>query len=133
MLPNASYLQGSVLDLPIATSAIDTYISFETIEHIQPNELGAYFSEVKRVLKPGGTFLCSTPIYRGDNFGLLTKYHPFEFKFGNFEATLINNNFSILETWYQWPPYFTIQQVMPTLSDTQQPTPFIVICVCKVN
>ena len=132
-IPNASYLQGSVLDLPIVSNSIDTYISFETIEHIQPSELHSYFSEAKRVLRPGGTFICSTPIYRGDAFGLLTKYHPFEFKYGNLETTLINNNFSILEIWYQWPPYFTLQQVIPTLAETQQAAPFIVVCVCKVN
>ncbi len=133
MIPNATYLHGSVLDLPVPENSIDTYISFETIEHIQPNELPIYFSEVKRVLRPGSTFICSTPIYRGDNFGLLTKYHPFEFKYGNFEATLLNNGFSILETWYQSPPYFAIQKIMPTYAETQQAAPFIVICVCRVN
>jgi ubiquinone/menaquinone biosynthesis C-methylase UbiE len=133
IIPNATYLQGSVLELPTTANSINRYISFETIEHIQANDLNIYFSEVKRVLRPGGLFLCSTPIYRGDNFGLLTKYHPFEFKYGNFEGTLLNNNFTILETWYQWPPHFTIQQVMPTFSETQQAAPFIVVCVCRVN
>jgi cyclopropane fatty-acyl-phospholipid synthase-like methyltransferase len=50
--------------------SIDTYISYETIEHIQPGEVPQYFAEVKRVLRPGGRFLCSSPIYRGDQFGL---------------------------------------------------------------
>lgn len=132
MIPNATYLQGSVTELPVADKSIDTYISFETIEHIQPQDLPKYFAEVKRVVRPGGTFLCSTPIYRGDQYGLLTQYHPFEFRYGHFEATLIANGLALVETWYQWPPYFALQQMIPSFAQTQQLAPFIAVCVCKV-
>jgi ubiquinone/menaquinone biosynthesis C-methylase UbiE len=132
MIPNADYLQGNVCDLQVKDGSIDTFISFETIEHLPLAQIATYFSEVKRVLRPGGTFLCSTPIYRGDRIGLLTRYHAFEFRFGQFEATLLNNGFNIHETWYQWPPHFTIQPVIPTALQTQQPMPFIVVCVCRV-
>lgn len=130
-LPNATYKQGSVLDLPVDNGGIDTFISFETIEHIQISEVGQYFSEVRRVLRPGGLFLCSTPIYRGDEFGLLTRYHPFEFRYGHFESTLQNHGLKLLETWYQWPPHYTLQTVIPSFQQTQQRAPFLVICVCQ--
>ncbi len=126
------YLQGSVLELPVASQSIDTYISFETIEHIQPGEVGQYFAEVKRVLRPGGRFICSTPIYRGDNFGLLTRYHPFEFRYMQFEATLVNQGLVLQETLYQWPPHFTLEHVMPSFAQTQQAAPFLTICVCRL-
>lgn len=132
LITNADYKQGSVLALPIADKSIDTYISFETIEHIQSDEVGIYFSEVKRVIRPGGTFICSTPIYRGDKYGILTRYHPYEFRYSQFEATLTNQGLSIIEIWYQWPPHFTLQQVIPSFSQTQQTAPFITICVCKI-
>jgi len=132
IINNASYLCGSVLDLPVDDHSIDTYISFETIEHLQPTDLNKYFAEVKRVLKKNGFFLCSTPIYRGDNFGLLTTYHPFEFKFGSFESTLINSGFVVHEIWYQWPPTFTLQRIIPTLEQTQQLSPFLSLAVCKL-
>ena len=126
------YLQGSVLALPVDSQSIDTFISFETIEHIQPGELPQYFAEAKRVLRPGGRFVCSTPIYRGDKFGLLTRYHPFEFRYQQFEATLQANGFALTETLYQWPPHFTLEHVVPSLAQTQQQAPFLTICVCHV-
>ena len=131
IIPNSTYLQGSLLDLQVKSHTIDTFISFETIEHLPVADLGKYFAEIKRTLRPGGIFLCSTPIYRGDKIGLLTKYHHFEFRFGQFEATLLSHGFQLLETWYQWPPYFTIQPVIPSAAQTQQVVPFIVVCVCR--
>ncbi len=131
MTKKGRYLQGSVLELPVADRSIDTFISFETIEHIQPGEVAQYFAEVKRVLRPGGRFLCSTPIYRGDKFGLLTRYHPYEFRYQQFEATLLGQGLHIMETLYQWPPHFTLEHVMPTFAQTQQPAPFLTVCVCQ--
>lgn len=131
LIPNATYLQGSVLSLPLENSSVDTFISFETIEHIKPTELGDYLAEAKRVLKPGGTFLCSTPIYRGDSYGLLAKYHPYEFQYNHFLTVMINNGFLLYETWYQWPPYYTIQSIVPRFEQTQQLAPFIVVGVFK--
>ncbi|MGA1316260.1 MAG: methyltransferase domain-containing protein [Rubrivivax sp.] len=128
----ARYLQGSVLELPVPDKSIDTYISFETIEHLRPSELPKYFAEVKRVLRPGGRFLCSTPIYRGDQHGLLTRYHHFEFRFQQFEATLLGQGFSIAETLYQWPPHFILEHVTPTFAQTQQAAPFLTVCVCQL-
>jgi SAM-dependent methyltransferase len=131
VMSNATFLQGSVLDLKVETGTIDTFISFETIEHLPLAEIAKYFAEVKRTLKPGGLFLCSTPIYRGDATGLLTKYHHFEFRYGQFEATLLSNGFQLLQTWYQWPPYYTMQSLIPAAAQTQQTAPFIVVCLCR--
>lgn len=132
MTRTGRYLQGSVLALPVPDQSIDTYISFETIEHIQPHEVPQYFAEVKRVLRPGGRFLCSSPIYRGNQFGLLTRYHPFEFRYQQFEATLLGQGFQLEETLYQWPPHFTLEHVKPTLAQTQQRAPFLTVCVARV-
>lgn len=126
------YLQGSVLELPVASKTVDVYISFETIEHIQPGEVGQYFAEVKRVLRPGGRFICSTPIYRGDQHGLLTRYHPFEFRYMQFEATLVNQGLVLQETLYQWPPHFTLEHVIPSFAQTQQAAPFLTVCVARL-
>ena len=132
MTKTGRYLQGSVLELPVPDKSMDTYISFETIEHLPPGELPKYFAEVKRVLRPGGRFLCSTPVYRGDRYGLLTRYHPFEFRFQQFEATLLGQGFMITETLYQWPPHFTLEHVTPTFAQTQQAAPFLTVCVCQL-
>lgn len=47
-----------VTRLPLRSGSYDVYASFETIEHVDDRP---YLAEACRVLKPGGTFLCSTP------------------------------------------------------------------------
>lgn len=132
MTKTGRYLQGSVLELPVPDASIDTYISFETIEHIQPGEVARYFAEVKRVLRPGGRFVCSTPVYRGDRFGLLTKYHPFEFRYLQFESTLVASGFVLTEVLYQHPPHFTLEHVVPSFAQTQQAAPYLTVCVAQL-
>ncbi|MGC5341134.1 class I SAM-dependent methyltransferase, partial [Escherichia coli] len=42
-----------------ADQSVDVFVSFETLEHVPDPE--RIISEVKRVLKPGGTFIGSVP------------------------------------------------------------------------
>jgi SAM-dependent methyltransferase len=58
-LPNASCARASALQLPFPSGTADVYISLETIEHL-PDDAGL-LEEARRVLKPGGFFICSTP------------------------------------------------------------------------
>jgi SAM-dependent methyltransferase len=44
---------------PFGPATFDTVVSFETLEHLTEPEL--FLSHVVRLLRPGGTFLCSTP------------------------------------------------------------------------
>jgi ubiquinone/menaquinone biosynthesis C-methylase UbiE len=45
--------------LPVDDDSADLFVSLETIEHL-PDE-HRFLAEVARVLRPGGTFVCSTP------------------------------------------------------------------------
>ena len=56
---NIEYKVGSILSLPLDANSVDVFISFETIEHIKEEE--KQLSEIKRVLKDGGLYICSTP------------------------------------------------------------------------
>ena len=58
-LPNVHYQVANALHLPLLDSAADIYIAFETIEHLEEDH--AFLFEVRRVLKPAGIFICSTP------------------------------------------------------------------------
>ncbi len=51
------FLNGT--QLPFLPRSFDLVVSFETIEHLPAPR--KFLQEVKRVLKPGGLFLCSTP------------------------------------------------------------------------
>lgn len=56
---NLEFLAGSCTALPIADDSIDLVVSFETIEHIRDQE--DMLDEIRRVLKPDGSLLLSTP------------------------------------------------------------------------
>jgi len=51
----------SAIDLPFESNSFDTVVSWEVIEHIPRGSEEKMFSEVVRVLKPGGVFYISTP------------------------------------------------------------------------
>jgi len=50
---------GDAARLPVPDRHYDVFVSLETIEHIRDDR--GYLEEARRVLAPGGTFLCSTP------------------------------------------------------------------------
>jgi len=56
---NIEYLRGDVLKLPFSDGSFDVVVSFETIEHVEDGD--AFLAEMRRVLKPDGLFICSTP------------------------------------------------------------------------
>jgi SAM-dependent methyltransferase len=56
---NATYLVGSILDIPLRDSSFDLVVCFEALEHVGDHD--RLFREVKRVLAPGGRFFVSTP------------------------------------------------------------------------
>jgi ubiquinone/menaquinone biosynthesis C-methylase UbiE len=58
--PNVSFTTANAQDLlGIPDSTFDVVVSFETIEHLPSME--AYLDEMSRILRPGGSFLVSTP------------------------------------------------------------------------
>ena len=61
-LPNTSYRTvkpAEIEPLPFDDCSFDTIISFQVIEHVF--DMKAYLSEIRRILRPGGIFVCATP------------------------------------------------------------------------
>ena len=57
--PNLRFLEGDARRLPLQDACVDIVVSFETIEHFYEHE--AFLAEVRRVLRPGGRFVVSSP------------------------------------------------------------------------
>lgn len=56
---NLRYLQGSADNIPLADASVDIVVSFETIEHHDKHD--EMLAEIKRILKPDGIVIISTP------------------------------------------------------------------------
>jgi len=56
---NLRFLEGNAESLPVTDQSVDVVVSFETLEHV-PSQDGM-LAEIKRVLKPGGLLIISTP------------------------------------------------------------------------
>ena len=69
------FVEGDVQSLPIASESVESFVSFETIEHVASDR--DFLGEVRRVLRPGGAFLCSTPNRIVTNPGLSIDRRPF--------------------------------------------------------
>jgi SAM-dependent methyltransferase len=57
--PNLRFLEGDARCLPLDDASVDAVVSFETIEHVYEHD--QFLAEVRRVLRPGGRFIGSSP------------------------------------------------------------------------
>lgn len=90
--PNLSFIQGPCTELPCNDASFDLVVSFETIEHHDQHEL--MVGELRRVLRPGGVVLISTP-NRPEYNRTLNEPNPFHVKELDFDEfdTLLRANF----------------------------------------
>jgi glycosyltransferase involved in cell wall biosynthesis/ubiquinone/menaquinone biosynthesis C-methylase UbiE len=97
---NLRFVEGSALDLPLGDASVDAVVSFETLEHVR--EHARFMEEVKRVLRPAGKLIVSTPertVYsaRGEP---VNKYHLLELTVAEFDS-LLRVNFKHVAMLYQ--------------------------------
>lgn len=73
--PRLSFMQGDAVSIPLADASVDLVISFETIEHLADHD--GMLREIKRVLRPGGLLLISSPdkYQYSDLPGFVNQYH----------------------------------------------------------
>jgi len=90
--PNLEYRNGSCAAIPLNDHSVDVVVSFETIEHHTQHE--EMFSEIKRVLRPGGLLIISSPDKHNytEVPNQINEYHVKELYRDEFEE-LIKKNF----------------------------------------
>lgn len=89
---NLIFLTGDASNIPLPDQTADIFVSFETIEHHDlHNEM---LIEIKRVLKPNGILIISSPdkYYYSDLPDKKNEFHVKELYYNEFKA-LINNHF----------------------------------------
>ena len=85
---NLEFVTGSVTNTPLREDAFDLAVCFEAIEHVEDQE--KLISEAKRMLKPDGLFVVSTPnkdVYRHES-AEDNPFHVRELEFEEFRSLL---------------------------------------------
>jgi GT2 family glycosyltransferase/SAM-dependent methyltransferase len=88
ILPNVSFFEGDAHELPFADASFDVVVSFETLEHLRDQR--RFLTETKRVLRPGGTLVISTPdrhVYSAPGQPV-NPYHVLELAHPEFDSLL---------------------------------------------
>jgi len=85
---NLEFRLGSCSAIPLADASVDVVVSFETIEHHDEHE--AMLREIKRVLRPHGVLVISTPdkLEHSDRAGNSNSYHVKELYRSEFKELL---------------------------------------------
>lgn len=123
---NTSVLLGDGLNLPFDDESFDVVTSFETLEHLR--ERGNFLAELKRVLRPNGFLILSTPnanYTKPVNGKPSNPFHIFEYTPEELRSEL-ENCFLVqkffgqtLDDKIQIPPFYDAQMRLPTDFSTQ--------------
>ena len=84
------FLHGSVAEIPLESGSVDVIVSFETLEHVEAPVQELFFKEAKRVLRPDGVFIVSTPNKKNytDRYDHQNKFHVHELYENELEEAL---------------------------------------------
>ena len=87
-----NFAQGSATEIPLPDQSVDIVVSFETIEHLSDHS--TMMSEIKRVLKPKGLLLISSPnkLIYSDKPEYVNPFHVRELYTADF-STLVSRYF----------------------------------------
>lgn len=93
---NLKFLVGSTSSIPIDDNSVDVIVSFETIEH--HDEHVEMMNEIKRVLRPNGLLIISTPDKKNytDKRNFINRFHVKELYKQEF-LDLITQNFNSVQ------------------------------------
>jgi ubiquinone/menaquinone biosynthesis C-methylase UbiE len=65
-LPTVTFARGGAEHIPAADSSFEIVLMFKSLHHVAIEQMDNAFTEIHRVLKPGGVAYLSEPVYSGD-------------------------------------------------------------------
>ncbi len=65
-LPNVRFELAGAQSIPAADQSVDIVLMLKSLHHVPAEFMPAAFSEIRRVLKPGGLAYISEPVFAGD-------------------------------------------------------------------
>ena len=74
-LPNVRFGHGGAENIPAPDSGFDIVLMFKSLHHVPAELMDSVFSEIRRVLKPGGVAYISEPVFAGDFNEVMKLFH----------------------------------------------------------
>jgi len=74
-LPNVRFAHGGAERIPAPDSSYDIVLMFKSLHHVPIEMMDRAFSEIHRVLKPGGAAYISEPVYAGNFKEVIKLFH----------------------------------------------------------
>lgn len=74
-LPNVTFRRGAAEAIPADGASFDIIMMFKSLHHVPTDKMDAAFSEIHRVLKPGGLAWISEPVYAGAFNEVIRLFH----------------------------------------------------------
>lgn len=74
-LPNVTFGPGGAEHINAPDSSVDIVIMLKSLHHVPIDLMDRAFSEIQRVMKPGGLAYLSEPVYAGDFNEILRLFH----------------------------------------------------------
>ena len=96
--PQADFVRANLAALPISSRAVDIVATLQVIEHVWNHR--EFVEECRRVLRPGGLLLVTTPNRLTFSPGLAAPVNPFhtkEFTAAELTALLVKHGFEIID------------------------------------
>ncbi len=111
----------------LGSGSVDLVVSFETIEHVPDDR--AMLEELRRVLRPGGRLVVSTP----NNWPVdISPFHVRTYDEAAFR-TMLSESFTVLAMYGQWPPSAGQPGRIALLNEMDQSSPECLVAVCDAR
>jgi len=74
-MPNVCFAKGGAEKIAAEDASFDIVLMFKSLHHVPIDLMDSVFSEIQRVLKPGGIAYISEPVFAGDFNEVLCLFH----------------------------------------------------------
>ena len=94
--PRVEVRQGNLADLPLPDASVDVVVNFQVIEHLW--DQSQFVAECRRVLRPGGVLLMSTPnriTFTPDSDTPINPFHTRELNAAELTELLVDGGFTM--------------------------------------
>ena len=72
---NIRFEHGGAENIPASNASFDLVLMFKSLHHVPAEQMESGFSEIHRVLKPGGMAYISEPVFAGEFNEILRLFH----------------------------------------------------------